>query len=32
MGLVVRVEDYALSEKRAVTIPLLRRMLDGEAA
>jgi DnaA family protein len=32
MGLVARLEDYALSQRRPVTIALLRRMLDEEAA
>ncbi|HEX4511836.1 MAG TPA: DnaA/Hda family protein [Burkholderiaceae bacterium] len=32
MTLVVRLEDYALSQRRPVTVALLRRMLDEEAA
>jgi DnaA family protein len=32
MKLVMRLEDYALSERRPVTIALLRRMLEGEEA
>jgi len=32
MNLLLRLEDFALEQRRAVTIPLLKRMLDGEAA
>ncbi|HEX7639672.1 MAG TPA: DnaA regulatory inactivator Hda, partial [Burkholderiaceae bacterium] len=32
MHLLHRLDGFALAEKRAVTIPLLRRMLDEEGA